>query len=387
MRLGRFNLLKRIYRYIRKRVCMTKEEKRVIAIGILPWAGLKEDTRVGPVTFWSWDSTRVQDEDVKKQLERFFKIFVDHYGKAVSTITVCSHGEPNFRIFEEKEYKELQAAINILVFSAICPAVKQGVCSSNYRIAPPTAERYDFFGQKFNMPNDPLVVVGTRSSTHFEDIDKVHISTPWGVSGPWGTTPDKELLSAFDKLFDEDILAEMRQRLFRSLEWFRLAHTDANNVSEASRLVMMCTAFEILLNFPDNKKSVYFAKQVENRLKRSNSITEMRKHKDSQYTYIEAAWWAYDFYQLRNKIVHGGEFKPEDGRYKDRISYNIVADLVFWELIVKELTDNNCLGERARKLSDELKPQEESKQDFEELVFSLLKGFGDYHEALDWVSK
>ncbi len=366
---------------------MSKEEKRTIAVGILPWAGLKEDTIVGPVTFWPWDSSRVQDEDAKTQLERFFNIFVDHYGKVVNTITICSHGKADFRVMEEKEYKELQSAINVLVFSAICPQVKRGVCSNNDSIAPPNAEHYDFFGQKFKIPNDRFVAVNTRSSMNLEDIDKVHISRPWGVSGPWGATPDKELLSAFDKLFDGDVPPEMRQRLFRSLEWFRLAHTEANNVSEASRLVMMCTAFEILLDFPEDKKSVYFAEQVDKKLKKDSSVTEKRKHKTTEYTCIRAAWWAYDCYQLRNKIVHGGEFNPEDGRYKDWINYNIVADLVFWELTVKELIENDCLGERARKLVEELKPQGEVKEDFANLILNLLMGVGDYHEALDWVSK
>ena len=43
---------------------MSKKEKRKITVVILPWAGLKEDTQVGPVTFWPWDSSKVQDEDV-----------------------------------------------------------------------------------------------------------------------------------------------------------------------------------------------------------------------------------------------------------------------------------------------------------------------------------
>ena len=126
-----------------------KEQKNQIAVGILPWAGLKEDIKVGPVTFWPWNPSKVQDEDIKNQLERFFKIFVDHYGKPVDTIVICSHGISDFHIFKEKEYNELLAAINILTFSSICPQVKLGVCSSNNSIAPPTAERYDFFGQKF----------------------------------------------------------------------------------------------------------------------------------------------------------------------------------------------------------------------------------------------
>jgi hypothetical protein len=364
---------------------MSKEEKRKIAVGILPWAGLKEDTQVGPVTFWPWDSSKVQDEDVKNQLESFFKIFVDHYSKQVDTMVVCSHGKPDFHIFEEKEYNELLAAINVLVFSAICPEVKRGVCSNNNSIAPPTAERYDFFGQKFKIPDDCFVVVSTRSSMHYEDIDKVHISRPWGVSGFWGAAPNKELLGSFNKVFDESFPSEVRERLFRSLEWFRFAHTEANNVSDASRLVMMSTAFEILLGFPEQQKSVYFANQIEDKLKKDKSVSETRIHKNNQYTYIKAAWWAYDFYQLRNKIVHGGQFKPEDGGYKDWINYNIIADLVFWELVAKELFENDCLGERARKWAEEFKPLVKDNEPLEEFFLSWTMGFGDYHEALDWI--
>jgi len=261
------------------------------------------------------------------------------------------------------------------------------VCSNNNSIAPPTAERYDFFGQTFKIPNDRFVVVSTRSSTNFEDIDKVHISRPWGVSGPWGATPNTELLGSFDKVFDESFPSEKREKLFRSLEWFRFAHTEANNVSDASRLVMISTAFEILLDFPEQQKSVYFANQIENKLKKDKSVSEKRTHKNNQYTHTKAAWWAYDFYQLRNKIVHGGQFKPEDGGYKDWINYNIIADLVFWELIAKELVENNCLGEKARKWAEEFKPHIKDNENLTEFFTDWTMGFDNYHKALDWISK
>ena len=150
---------------------MNQKEKRKIAVSILPWASLKKDIQVGPVTFWPWDSSRVPDLEVKDQLELFFKIFVDHYGKKVNTITICSHRKPDFHILEENEYKELLAAINIIAFSSICPIVMQGVCSNNNSIAPPNAEYFDFFGQKFKLPNDSLVVVSTRSTFHWEEIE------------------------------------------------------------------------------------------------------------------------------------------------------------------------------------------------------------------------
>ena len=88
---------------------------------------MKQNVTIGPVTFWPWNPSEIHDADVKNQLEHFFKIFVDHHGNAVDTITICSHGDRDFRVMEEKDFNEQQAAINILVFSSICPEVKASV--------------------------------------------------------------------------------------------------------------------------------------------------------------------------------------------------------------------------------------------------------------------
>ena len=353
---------------------MSKEDKRKIAVALLPWANLKQDIQVGPVTFWPWDPSKIQDEEIKNQLERFFKIFVDHHGNPVDTITICSHGKPDFHLLEEKEFYELLwPAINILTFSAICSGVKRCVCTNN-KMAPPTTEHYDFFGPKFEIPNDRCVVVIARNSFNFENIDKVRISKPWCVPNSWGADYDIDLLKAFGKIFDESFPLEVRERIFRSLEWFRLAHTEANNVSEASKLVMRSTAFEILLDFREQPKSVYFANQIENKLKKDKSISETRTHKDKQYTYTKAACWAYDFYQLRSKIVHGEQFKPKDGIYKGDINHNTVADLVLEELIVRELFENDCFGEEATEFD----------RNFNEFLrWRTMKD--DYHKVLGWI--
>lgn len=378
--------LRQLKDYFMMSKIIDKKQKTKIAVAIMPWAGLHEAIKVGPVKFWPWDSSKIHDEDVRNQLGRFFKIFVDHYSKTVNTITICSHGKPDFHILEEEEYNELRAAINILVFSAICPDVKRGVCSNNNSIAPPTAERYDFFGQKFKIPNDRFVVVSTRSSMNFEDIDKVHISRPWGVSGPWGSAPNMELLGAFDKVFDNSFPSEVRERFFRSLEWFRLAHTEGNNVSDPSRLVMMATAFEILLDFPDYQKSKYFADQIDGKLRNDKSIIEIREYQGKPVDYSRAACWAWDFYQLRNQIVHGDNIKPEDGQYKDWITYNIVADLVFWELVKRELYERDCLGDRARKWAKKFKSvTADPAEVLEKFFVRWTMGFDDYHRALGWI--
>ena len=211
---------------------MSKEDKRRIAVAILPWVNLSQDIQIGPITLWSWDPSKIQDVEIKNQLEHFFKIFVDRYGKIVTTIAICSHGKPDFHILEEKEYNELQAAINILAFSSICPEVKRGVCSNNNSIAPPNAEHFEFFGQKFTIPDDGAIVISTRNSMSWDLLDKIHISKPWGVYSSCPIRPNEELIGAFNLLFNDSLNIEVRERIFRSLEWFRFAHTEGNNVSD-----------------------------------------------------------------------------------------------------------------------------------------------------------
>jgi hypothetical protein len=358
---------------------MIKKEKRKIAVGILPWVGLHEDVHIGPVVFWPWVPTRIEDVEIRKQLERFFKIFIDQQGKVVNTIAVCSHKQTDFHELEATEYKDLVTAINVFVFSSVCPVVHRAVCSNNNSIAPPSAEQFDFFGQKFKIPDDNIVVISTRNAMLTNSLNEVHVSRPWGVN-TWPVRPNKELLNAFNMVFDNSFDSDVRERIFRSLEWFKFAHTDGNNVSDASRLVMMATAFEILLDFPDGYKSIYFAEQIEKYLKKKKSINETRIYKNKPYTRTKAAWWAFDFYQLRNKIVHGEQFNPEDGRYKDWVTFNIVSDLVFWELIVNELYEYECLGEKIRAWAQKYKHVES----VEKTLLDSVMGFNEYHRSLGW---
>ena len=59
--------------------------------------------------------------------------------------------------------------------------------------------------------------------------------------------------------------------------------------------------------------------------------------------------------------------------------------MVFWELIVKELYEDNCLGERARKWAENFKPHVKGDENLEEFFLSWTMGFDDYHKALDWI--
>ena len=372
-----------------------KNRNDTIAVCIMPWAGLREEIQVGSVRFWPWDENRVSDSAVREQLNRYFNCFVDRYGKCVETITICSHGEPDFRILSNlDEYNEICSAVDILIFSAICPQTKIGVCSNNQSVGPPTADRYQLINQKMKPPNDNIIAIGTESIISLDQMDKVHISKPWGVGGPFGTHPDKEFINAFDKVFSKEFPLNIRERIFRSLDFFRIAHTEADlglnqpvGTASLSKLVMMATAFEILLEFPESPKSKYFAEQVENRIKTDEFLMEARVVPKNKLIELSmAGWWAWDFYKLRNRIVHGDSIGPEELKYKEWITYNIVADLVFWEFIKRELYEQGRLGERVRKWTKEFEPVTDAAPDVIEDIFAQwILGFEDVHRAFGWI--
>ena len=66
------------------------------------------------------------------------------------------------------------------------------------------------------------------------------------------------------------------------------------------------------------------------------------------------SWWMYDFYRLRNQILHEG-FVPRDSLgFKGWIDQMIVADLVFTECVRDYLFTVRCLGNEVRELAARL---------------------------------
>jgi hypothetical protein len=361
-------------------------------IWFMPWAGLGE-LKIGPVAFWPFSRMaggKVRDQQVRERLERYFQRYVDHAGSPVDTVTVCSHDSANLESLEPDAAKEVRAAADALIFSIICPATKAGVCADNRTMAPPSADRYQLL-RRNPFPDDDHISVASGRSLHICRIDDVAFQQPWWLGGGFGV-PNARLTAAFDKSFG--VLGRERTRLFQSLEWFRLAHTQYDQVSEASKVVMMATAFEILLGAgKSRKKKEWIVCELERRCARPDSHRDGRKTRDGNRIYSKVACWGWDFYELRNAIAHGDEVTPEQLKYptpsRPWLMHLIVADLVFWECVTRELYRLECIGEvknHARELAGLYKPVFPDMQpdSFVDHVATSLLGFGDVHRALGW---
>jgi len=100
-----------------------------------------------------------------------------------------------------------------------------------------------------------------------------------------------------------------------------------------------------------------------------------------------AGCWAWDFYELRSRIVHGDSVPSSELIFKDWITHLIVSDLVFWECMKRELLKHKCIGDRVYSCAEKI-TKSSSKDEKEAVIESLTRwflGFDDVHIALGWL--
>lgn len=363
-----------------------------LQISFLPWAGLRTSLDLGPIIFWPYNveaSQRIADIEIREHLDKYFQSYVDHQGNPVDTITICSYKEKDFNVLDETESEDLRNAVDVLIFSTIAPQIKRAVCADNYSFGPPSADVFELVTQNFP-PGDDLihVKIGSLTSGGWK-IGEITFPKPWATGGSFGT-PEEKITEGFSKCFSSQISADIRDRLFRSLEWFRMAHIEGGQVSPLSKVVMMATLFEILLEFPRNYKRSYFAEYMEKNVASAEFFKDKRQTSKGKIKNLSlAGCWAWDFYELRNQIVHGDPVAPEGLIYKSWITHLIVADLVFLECLTRQLFEHKCIGDNVYSLAekwDKEFPQEPKGSSLEHLV-RLTFGFNNVHRALGWISE
>jgi len=261
-------------------------------------------------------------------------------------------------------------------------------------MGPPSTEIFQLITQNFQPGINHIAIQASSLISGGWEIGEITFSKPWAIGGSFGT-PDKELIQGFCKVFDTTFSNDVREKIFRSLEWFRMSHVENYEVSILSKIVMMVTAFEILLQVPNtSNKKQWIAKEIEKRISNSDFLKETRTDsKGNDYTYSKVAWWSWDFYEIRNSIVHGDYVKPECIQYCvldiKWLTHLIVADLVFWECVKRELFKHRCIGDNVYscvKEWDKAYPEEPKGTSIEPLA-RLFLGFDDVFKALGWIKE
>ena len=360
-------------------------------VRFMPWAGLTEELSIGPVRLRPWTPDIIRDKAIADYLTRYFRCHVDHRGVPVDSITLVNVGDEEFAPLSEQEAQKTRSAVDALIFATICPSVNAAVSNDNLTMNPPTADRYQLISQAFQ-PGVDSVTVRCGSNLTVCRVEETCFSRPWGLGGPFGF-PDAELLAGLGTLISSDDLAKPRERILRSLEWFRLAHTHGDNASELTKLVLKCTSFETLFALDENEgKTKQFIEAVEQGIASKNRSRASRAdYRGKSRNYSLPGWWAHDFYNLRSRIVHGDEIDHAALRYAHWITHGIVADLVYWQCLVDKLYKLKCLGDSIREHAknwDAAFPDEKPGT-AEPLLKEWFLGskFEPYQQVLGWLPK
>jgi hypothetical protein len=358
-------------------------------ISFLPWVAFDKAIEIGPIILWPFFlevEHRIKDRKIIEYLKKYFKSYVDYKEVPVEKITICTHGKDYFRYLNEFELKELRNAIDILTFLSIAPRVTQAVCMDNSSFGPPSADIFELITQNFLLTNNYISIeVGSITHTGYK-IGEINFPKPFATGGIIGN-PGEQFINAINKCLSSNHLTELKERLLRTLEWFRMAHIEGGQVSIHSKIVMLSTAFEIFQTSPKGTRW-YFIKYIEHQIASKNIFRGIRTNgKGEKRDLSLAGCWAFDFYGLRNKIVHGEEINNNDLRYRDWITHLIVADLMLYQCIKKALYINDCFDKSFDEFIDGIKKIFNDKilDDDILLLLNISLGFKHTHEALGWI--
>jgi hypothetical protein len=380
----------------------TAPADRRCQVSFLPWAGLGTGQRIGGVDMWRASEAeldrRVSDVSVREHLKRYFKCYVTPFGKQADSIIVCELEAKDFSVLADTDLARIRRAADALYFVATSTQTWWSI-GGGHESPSPSAEQFQLVHQNLRPGSEYIAIESGNVLNGGVRLDTVRFTRPWHV-GVWHLQPDKHVLAAVDRLLDPNVDATTRARFTRCFEWFRLAHAGADDVSPFSRVVMMATAFEVLLQVPRNGKTQFFAEAIDARLLRSgHTKTAVRMWPGAKHTVDLAPMgiWARDFYDLRSAIVHGDDLAPERLRFTSPVRVDLthlmVADLVLWECVVRELHTLGLLriGGDPPKLVDpktgatEELPTPDLAVTWGDVFLPLIFSLNKLHEALGWL--
>ncbi len=317
-------------------------------ISLLPWLELN-NVQIGNAIFWKYDASIVSDTNTKFYLDKYVRCYVDKHQQPVKTITIASYKDKNyFEPLADAEYEELNFARNILCFLCICEQSRIALMNNNSSIGPPSSDIFDMVSQNFVPGTEDIAVKSGSMMSGGWILSEIHFQEPWSTGGFFKNI-NVHVLEAINRLLTDSESEDFKNRLLRSSEWFRLAHLENGSVSPLFRAVMMATAFEIIFDIPNIRdKAGLLSDKIDQTIARTGFTQVTRqygKNNEKSKTRSVAAWWGWDFYKLRNSVVHGDNIPMNNLIYTDWITQTIVADIMFYAYVVYLLREADCMSE------------------------------------------
>ncbi|TKJ41338.1 hypothetical protein CEE36_08465 [candidate division TA06 bacterium B3_TA06] len=332
---------------------MAKDQPKFLAV--LPWLRLAEEIEVGPFTFWRWpkDRNKYVNKPLIGKIEDTLHAHFRETGYSFKSkkwsldpcksLCIASHRKRYLKRglwFKEEDFECFRMAVDSLCLSTL---FQTDIVRTSIESQKPTISYIRSYNNytDFNWHGIQLGTevtarqlrtrYGSRLIGEFPPIPviKPRECTDDEVKG------DDSLLSSLGKLLKSP-LNTFTRRIFRALAQFNSAYTDYPLGSILAEVVILATAFEILLDIRKRNKTEELSQKIEELFAKNQQIQEPDTGKSWK------VYWMRQFYRLRNKVAHGKEIHPEDldwttnpyaGRHMEIAIY--IFRLVLMKLLVR----------------------------------------------------
>jgi hypothetical protein len=384
---------------------------RQYEVNYLPWAPFDWDyiggeLRLGKVVFrpLSDDALQGIDQQIADYLRLYFSRYRDLYNDPVNTITLCHYAPEHRGLLEpmsDAQRAEFAGIIDTLTFCCIWGELREALNRGWRLLPPPNSETLECRAHRFSpdvLADPPMVTLVTHGLMHTEQVDKIFFQIPLPAHHRGKIQPNMELMDLLNHLFAESFDPKLRERILRSLRWFRVAHRQVQALDAEIQIVEICTALEVLLNLQRdrNRKNNPFVQAVEQWITATEGeedvvrVEESANQQRSSLT-TKAGLWAQNFYKLRNAIVHEGIQSDELLYYPavdahgqpSQVSQLSVASLVYGALLIQEIDAQ--VGYLHPAVREAIVAPQEGRAFMNQLYKRSAWGVRDCLERLGWV--
>jgi hypothetical protein len=306
------------------------------SVGVLPWLTLKDPVRVGEVIFYPAQTADTVLGEKAAILTDRLRVYRDTWDSKPVHATFAVHE----RQLEEgglAPIKEIREATTIFLVASIF-------------------QNDGGFGNEVNATTFALFFQGLGGEPGFM---AAHVRRRYGGFVTGFTTDQQVIRPAYSAslrdynrdLIDALVAAQKREnawQLFKSLDWFRRASTEADNIDPEVDLVLILTAIDFLLAHPGTRRHGGLDQE---RVLALLSRFELRpccciRNTKVERSYIQTFLFVLD--RVRNETLHpeADEEKPERYAFgRSDIAFAWFADRCFMALLVARLIQLGVLQE------------------------------------------
>ena len=296
-------------------------------INILPWLKIKKELSINGVIFIpeTLDLISVEERETQQRIRNILASYRDDNCKLLNNFVLCKMN--NSCIIDESNGDTVVSAITMLAWLQVIDAFATRIAhdNSNHGMIcsnPFILHRY---------PLDPKrIVTRVEGTNRFWGDNMFHQPLDTYIQEPLNI--DIDFIQEFSaELFSASFNNELRNRILRVVDFCYYANMVLTNIASLSSILLLTICIEVLLNI-SSKSHIkievlsklehivdrFFVKEERPITPPEKKALEKNKFGTANLTanISKFAWWGYDFYSLRNDMIHGDDIEPR------RFSYN-----------------------------------------------------------------